>query len=271
MSSRASAYARHHDGRRLYYELGGPEDAAPLLLIRGLGRSSRYWLDFREHLEAERRVLVFDNRGVGRSDTPPLFWTTRDMSDDVACVLRESGVHRADVFGISLGGMVAQHLALRHPHRVERLVLACTTPGGKHAARIRPDAALRLARGSRLDPRDAQAENARVALSPEYLRANPTIVDTWARIAASEKRDRRGLIGQAWAALRHTAPLEHLHHETLVMTGDADQLMPKENSERIAARLPRARLEYLRGAGHDFPTERPEETAASILAFFAGG
>lgn len=266
-----SGFARDRDGHRLYYEVGGREDGPPLLLIRGLGRSASYWLDFRRLLEAERRVVVFDNRGIGRSDTPDGWWGTAEMADDAARVLRAAGVERADVFGISLGGMIAQQLALRHPHRVDRLVLACTTPGGDATVPIRRRAALALARTARMTPRDAQATNARWVLSPEYLAAHPEIVDVWASIAEREPRSVRGLLGQIFAGARHDAwrLLAHLPHETLVLTGDADRLVPPVNSERIAGRIPRARLDHVRGAGHDFPTERADETADRVLAFFS--
>ncbi len=264
-----SGVARRRDGARIYWEAGGPEDARPLLLVRGLGRSASYWLEFRELLERDRRVVVFDNRGVGRSDTPSLFWSTADMADDAALVLEASGVERADVFGISLGGMVSQHLALRHPGRVDRLVLACTSPGSRRAARISVGAALALARTARMSPRDAQQTNARWVISPEHLARHPEIVDIWAQIAAREPRSTRGLIGQVAAAVRHDAwrQLPHLEHETLVLCGDQDRLMPPINSERLAARLPRATLGWIRGAGHDFPTERAHETAERVLAF----
>ena len=264
-----SGFARRRDGVRIYWEVDGPEDAPPLLLVRGLGRSASYWLEFRQLLERERRVVVFDNRGVGRSDVPPLFWGTTDMADDAALVLEASGVERADVFGISLGGMISQQLALRHPHRVGKLVLACTTPGGRRAQRITVGAALALAKTARMSPRDAQHTNAQWVLSPDYLRRRPEIVDIWTDIATSEPRSTRGLLGQVAAGARHDAwrLLPHLAHDTLVMTGDSDRLMPPVNSERLAARLPNARLAWLEGAGHDFPTERPEETAHQILAF----
>jgi len=266
-----TGFARARDGRRLYYEVGGRDDGAPLLLIRGLGRSASYWLDFRRHLEEERRVVVFDNRGVGRSDTPDGWWSTADMADDTALVLRAAGVERADVFGISLGGMIAQQLALRHPHRVDRLVLACTTPGGEATVPISRPAALALARTARMTPRDAQATNARWVLSPEYLERHPEIVDVWAAIAEREPKSVRGLLGQILAGARHDAwrLLSHVPHETLVLTGDADRLISPVNSERIASRIPRARLDHLRGAGHDFPTERADETAERVLAFFS--
>jgi len=266
-----TGFARTRDGQRLYWEVGGREGGAPVLLIRGLGRSASYWLDFRRLLERDRRVVVFDNRGVGRSDTPAGWWSTADMADDAALVLRAAGIERADVFGISLGGMIAQHLALRHPHRVGRLVLACTTPGGEATVPMPRRAALALAQTARMSPRDAQATNARWVLSPEFLSRHPEIVDVWATIAEREPNRARGLLGQVVAGARHDAwrLLSHLGHETLVLTGDADRLIPPVNSERIAARIPDARLDHVLGAGHDFPTERPDETAERVLGFFS--
>lgn len=257
------------DGSRLYYEVGGR--GAPLVLIRGLSRSSAYWFDFRDLLEQHRTVLVLDNRGVGRSSTPRGPWSTEDMADDVADVLRDSGVERADVFGISLGGMVAQHLALRHPHRVKRLMLACTTPGGRGAKRIEPAAALALARSATMPKRRAIRFSAPWVLSAEHLRRSPEIVDRWIAVAEREPHSRRGVLGQLYAAARHEAwsMLHYIEHDTLLLHGDADRLIHPDNSRRLAARIPGARLEWLEGAGHDFPTERPHATRDHVLAFTA--
>ena len=257
-------------GARIYYEVGGRHDGPPLVLIRGLARSSSYWLEVRDRLERERRVIVLDNRGVGRSDCPTPPWSTADMADDVAAVLRESGAQRADVFGISLGGMIAQELALRHPHRVERLILACTTPGGSSAVRIAPLAALALVRAASMG---SYAEGLRFSapwvLSERALRERPEIVDIWIAIAEREPRSRAGVLGQLWAAARHDACelLSAIAHRTLVVTGDADRLIDPKNSAILAARIPDATLRTLRGAGHDFPTERPDETADLVLEF----
>lgn len=266
--TRDKRFARR-EGHRIYYEVGGLEGAPPLLLIRGLGRSSSYWLDFRELLERDRRVIVLDNRGVGRSDVPPLLWSTEAMADDVAEVLVDSGVQRADVFGISLGGMIAQHLALRHPHRVERLVLACTTAGGRGAKRVQPAVALALARSAALPYDEGIRYSAQWVLSARHRAERPETVDVWVAIAGSEPRHRRGVVGQLLAGAGHEAwsMLQHLRHETLVLTGDADALIDPENSRRLAGRIPNATLRMLAGAGHDFPTERPEETARMVLEF----
>lgn len=268
--AREKGFARARDGHRIYFEVGGAS-GPPLVLVRGLARSSSYWLEMRSLLEAERRVVVLDNRGVGRSDVPSPPFRTEDMADDVAEVLRASGVERADVFGISLGGMIAQHVALRHPHRVRRLILACTTPGGRGARPMPRLAALALARSAAMPFTDGIRFSAPWVLSEEAHRTRPEIVDIWIAIAEREPRSRAGVIGQLLAAARHDAweLLQYLTQPTLVVTGDADRLIPPENSRILAERIPNASLRTLRGAGHDFPTERPDETARLVSDFLS--
>ncbi len=265
--TREKGFARAGDGRRIYFEVGG--SGPPLVLVRGLARSSSYWLEMRTLLEAEHTVVVLDNRGVGRSDVGALPFSTEDMADDVALVLRASGVQRADVFGISLGGMIAQHLALRHPHRVRRLILGCTTPGGRGARPPSRLAALALARSSAMPFAEGIRYSARWVLSEEALRARPEIVDVWIAIAEREPRSRAGVLAQLLAAATHDAweLLPHVEHPTLCVTGDADRLIAPENSGLLAERIPNAALRYIEGAGHDFPTERPAESARVIAGF----
>ena len=105
----------------------------PLLLIHGLGYARWGWEPVVEPLARSFDVILFDNRGIGESDAPEGPYTTAQMADDAVQVLDEAGVERAHVVGTSLGGMVAQELALGRPERVEKLVLACTTPGGPQA------------------------------------------------------------------------------------------------------------------------------------------
>jgi len=259
-----------HRGLRFYYELSGREDAPAVLLIRGLSRSSRYWYDLRPHLERRARVLVMDNRGVGRSDAPGPGFGTADMADDVAAVLEASGVQRAHVFGISLGGMVAQQLALRHPSRVDRLVLAATTMGGRHAQRASVPAVLAMLRTARMSKADQMRHTAPWVLAPDVLASRPSIVDEWVALAESEPRNRLALLGQMLAGGLHdvSRDVHRIASPTLVLTGDADRLLPMGNSVLLAERIPGARLEVLPGAGHDFPTERPDEVSRRIADFF---
>src|SRR5438874_5764645 len=105
----------------------------PVLLIHGLGYARWGWEPVAAALAERFRLLLFDNRGIGESEVPPGPYTPRAMAEDAVSVLDEAGVESAHVVGTSLGGMVAQELALGWPERVNRLVLACTTPGGAGA------------------------------------------------------------------------------------------------------------------------------------------
>src|SRR5262245_10071020 len=120
-------------GARIHYTLHGPKHGIPVVLIQGIGLSSRFWFDIpallAEEPERPRRVVAIDNRGTGRSDKPRSPWTMSTMADDIAAVLDDAGIDAAYVVGISMGGMVAQQVALRHPKRVLGLVLIATTSG----------------------------------------------------------------------------------------------------------------------------------------------
>src|SRR5215212_7863258 len=117
------------EGIHLWWEEDGAGD--PLLLIMGLGATLEWWARLRPSLTARCRTILFDNRGVGRSDVPAGPYSIPAMADDAAAVLDAAGVGSAHVFGLSMGGYIAQELILRHPGRVRSLILACTSCGGR--------------------------------------------------------------------------------------------------------------------------------------------
>lgn len=253
----------------LYYELRGDAGAPPLLLIRGLARTHEHWLELTPLLARSFRLVLLDNRGVGRSSVPRPPYSTAQMADDAARVLDAAGLERAHVFGVSLGGMIAQELALRHPARVERLVLGCTTAGRRAGHPVSLRAALTLLGALRFDAERAVAHTAPLVASPAFLARRPDIIETWQRLARERPPTRAGVLGQLLAAGAHdtVARLGRVRAPTLVLTGDADRLISPENSRYLARAIPGARLELLPGAGHDFTTERPAESTALLEGF----
>jgi 3-oxoadipate enol-lactonase len=247
------------------------DPGVPLLLIQGLGYTADLWFRVLPGLSAPRRTIRFDNRGVGRSNVPPTPWTIEEMADDAADVLDAAGVERAHVFGVSMGGLIAQELTLRHPDRVCSLVLGCTHPGGSDAVRMDPAAATMLM--------DRTARSAREAIeaSVPFLYAETTSRDDIdGDLAARVRYALRATSywGQLDAMRQHGGTLSRLPAiaaPTLVIHGSADKLVKPGNAELIAAAIPGARLEWLEGAGHLFWTDQTERTIEVINAFLAAG
>ena len=121
-----------NQGAKIYWDEQG--HGAPVLLIMGLGYTSVMWHRTRPAL-ARYRTVAFDNRGVGRSDVPPGPYSIATMASDAAAVLDAAGITRAHVFGVSMGGMIAQEFALQYPARTRSLILGCTSSGGPSSIR----------------------------------------------------------------------------------------------------------------------------------------
>jgi 3-oxoadipate enol-lactonase len=239
----------------------------PLLLIQGLGYTADLWYRILPGLSAERRTIRFDNRGVGRSSVPPTPWTIEEMADDAIDVLDAAEVDRAHVFGVSMGGLVAQEVALREPGRVTSLVLGCTQPGGRGAVRMEPAAATML-----MDRTPRSAREA-IETSVPFLYGETTSRDDIDRDAGARLRyalRATSYWGQLDAMRQHDGTLSRLPGitaPTMVIHGTADKLTPPDNAEILAAAIPGARLEWLLGAGHLFWTDQPERTVDLVNDF----
>ncbi len=242
---------------------------APLLLIHGLGYARWGWEPVVPGLAERFEVLLFDNRGIGESDAPPGPYTVAEMAADTVQVLDEAGVERAHVVGTSLGGMVAQEIALSHPERVDRLVLACTTPGGPHAHPM-PAVTVRLmTEAAGLEPAVALRRFVENALAPATVAERPELVE---RIM--EHRLRTAQDPVAWAAQAAAGAgfdaggrLGGLQSATLVQHGSDDVVVDPRNADLLAERLPDARLERFPGCGHLFFWEASERFVSSVAAF----
>jgi pimeloyl-ACP methyl ester carboxylesterase len=231
----------------------------PVLLIMGLGLSGGSWWRTVPVLARRLAVITFDNRGVGRSRALLHAYSTETMADDAALVLDAAQIDRAHVYGISLGGMVAQQLALRHPERVRSLVLGATHAGWRHARM--PEPAVLAFLGQRL----WMGHEAAVLASVPFNYSERCRAEHPERIAEDvEQRLAHRFVAQAyraqmWAASLHDCygRLGRIEAPTLVVHGDRDRMIPIENGRQIAARIPGAQLIELNETGHLYPTEEP--------------
>lgn len=241
----------------------------PLLLIQGLGYTADMWFRVLPGLSAVRRTIRFDNRGVGRTSLPDDAWSVEDMADDAIRVLDAIGVPRAHVFGVSMGGVIAQEVALRHPQRVTGLVLGCTHPGGRDALRMEPAAATMLMDRSPRSPREV-AESSVPFSYAETTSRDEIEADLSVRLRYPLRA--KAYWGQLDAMRGHSgtfARLPEISVPTLVISGTADRLVQPANSEILANAIPGARLEWLEGAGHVFWTDRTERTVEVVNTFLA--
>ena len=256
-----------NDGARLAYEeLGSGE---PVLLIHGLAYGKRGWGEFPEHLARDFRVITFDNRGIGESNVPPGPYSVQVMAADAVAVLDAAGLERAHVFGASLGGMIAQALALEAPGRVDKLVLACTTPGGEGAHPLPERAQKLFAEFPTLPLEVALRRSVENTVSDETVATRPELVERIYAYRLENPPPPAGWQAQYDAAMAHDAfeRLGDIRAPTLVIAGTGDNVIDHRNSQVLADRIPNARLEVLDGAGHSFWWEQPERLASIVAEF----
>jgi pimeloyl-ACP methyl ester carboxylesterase len=254
---------------RLWVERHGAGE--PLLLLTGFGLSAAVFEPVLPSYAERFEVLAFDPRGSGRSESPRRPTSMVEMAADAARVLDALGISSAHVLGVSMGGMVAQELALRFPERVRGLVLAGTWPGGPLA--IRPRVRELAALGSEV--RGAAGGNGRswrapLLFSDAFRREHPEQVAELLELFARHRPETRGLAYQLLATVYHDtyARLPSLQAPTLVLHGERDALVPGANARLLAARIPDAELAVVPG-GHAFALEQPERTLEVLLDWFA--
>jgi pimeloyl-ACP methyl ester carboxylesterase len=253
------------DGATLYYERRGAGE--PLLLIMGMSGTHLSWGEpFLGALGEGLDLLTYDHRGIGNSGPQADAVTIAGLADDAAALLDAVGWESAHVLGVSMGGMVAQELALQQPERIRRLVLACTYPGGAGAQFTDPAVAQELV-GAMLSGDQERALRASYAanLSAPYA-AEPGNWETFHTMATALPVAIPAIMAQAQAVMGHDANdrLSSITAPTLVIHGTADRMLPMHNGEIIAERIPNARLELFEDVGHMLWWEQPERTAALV-------
>ena len=252
---------------RLYYESRG--EGPPVVLIPGFGNGLWIWFKQREELARRFRVVAFDPRGVARSGGRDEAFTIAELADDVAALLDALGVESAHVLGASFGGFVAQEFALKYPERTRSLVLACTSSGGGGHVSPPPETLAAIASTKGLNTEERVRENLLLAFSPEYLAREAEEVEHIARLRAENPVPEYVYTRQLQAAVGFDAArrVGAIKVPTLVVTGDADVIVPPENSRNLAGAIPGAELRTVRGGSHTFFIERAAEFNRIVTDF----
>jgi pimeloyl-ACP methyl ester carboxylesterase len=256
---------------RIAYELRGTLHRRRrwLTLIQGLGFDSSGWGPVLGKLGEHFRLVLMDNRGSGRRGMPLRSLKIADMAQDVVSVLDHAGIRRSHVLGASLGGMVAQELAVLHPERISRLVLACTTPGWPFAFPMPARSVLLTTAARRLPAETALRRLVESALSPQTLKHHPELVERLVTYQQSRSADRRAWAAQALAGASYAGRLtqSRIQAPTLVLHGGGDRVVDPRNGKLLADRIPGAQLEVFPELGHLLFWEDPDNFAAAVIAF----
>jgi pimeloyl-ACP methyl ester carboxylesterase len=256
--------ARLNGIERYYCESGSGE---ALLLINGIGGTSLGWEPLLPYLAARFRVIMSDNRGVGRSEAPPGPYTTRQMAEDAAALLSHLGVARAHVVGSSMGGMIAQELALAYPALVSRLILYGTYARARSTI-LDPWISFITQMAERLDPAANRVGWLPWLYTPAFM-ADPERVEAALAWEDPYPAPPQGISAQAEAARRHDAldRLREISAPALVLVGAQDIVTPVYYARELAVAIPGARLQILERGGHSAIWEDPAAGASALLAF----
>jgi len=266
-------FAESRDGLKLRYEIRG--EGEPVALIMGFGGSGRGWGEpFLKLMETRFRIFVIDNRGTGESDRTKAEFTLTDLAADIAAVLDHAKTPRAHIFGISMGGMIAQEFVLAYPERTRGLVLGCTNCGSSHSIHAEPAALAKLIPAPGMDPIEAARGAFSVACGKAFL--NSAAGQAILNQAIAEMgnypvtpMDTLMRQGQAVATFDSFARLGQIKSPTLIIHGDDDAIVPYSNAGVIHGAIAGSKMHTLKSAGHLFFWEVPDEAARVAGDFLA--
>jgi len=253
-----------NNGVRIYWEETG--SGPPLLLIMGLGYAHQMWHRTTPIVSKHFRTVLLDNRGVGKSDVPQGPYPIATMAADAAAVLDAAGVESADVYGVSMGGMIAQEFAIQYPQRVRKLILGCTACGGPKVVRSEPEVTqVLMMRGNMTMEEgteaavpyiyDADTPRPRIEEDLVIRRATYPPPEAYAN-------QLQGIL--AWESYSR---LGQIKSPTLVIHGETDRLVPPGNGKVIAETISGSRLVMIPHASHIYTTDQPDASHKAVMDF----
>ena len=253
------------NGVKLYYEIYGEGD--PVVLIGGLGSQLQSWATQVPIYSKHFKVIVFDNRGSGKSDKPEVGYSTEDMAHDTAALMDELGIESAHIVGKSMGGMIGQWLAIKHPAKVKKLVMGCSSASRDEVG----NEILRMGReiATKMGTKAVWLMALYLGYTREYIEDNIAIIKQAMSSVPEDPEALQGYIGQSFACEGHNTVdfLNQIKAETLVMLGERDLIASPKRSEVLAELIPNAKLKVFGGVGHGFWRERQEEVDKLVLDF----
>jgi pimeloyl-ACP methyl ester carboxylesterase len=260
--------AVHANGIDIYYEICG--SGPPLTLIMGLGCSARQWQWMTPVLAKSFKVITFDNRGVGRSGKPDMEYSTEMFADDTRALLDVLDIPRTHLFGVSVGGMIAQRFALKYPEMVDRLVLGCTMPSLFHLPPAPEDSeTMQMSRVVSIE--EGAEKMMSLFFSEGFFKEEPKRVTALKEVIMLERKEQGddAFMLQLGAAMKHNTVDEakNIIAPALVISGTKDPIVRVENARFLAGQIPDSTLVEITGGYHAFWVERFENACDIIKKF----
>jgi 3-oxoadipate enol-lactonase len=254
----------------VYYDEFGA--GHPLILITGLGSTRLAWWKQIEAFAKKFRVINLDNRDAGDSAPGTGPYTIADMAEDVAGVIKNLNLGRTHIVGISMGGMIAQELAIRHPELLDKLVLVATTAGGPTNVNAKPEVTALLMRTEDEDVEMSLRRTFTLIAGEGYMAKHPEDLDQIIKNAFAKPMSLESYQRQLGACVVHFGQgvadrLAQITAPTLVVHGDYDPLIPYPNGEYLAEHIKGARLSTYKGVGHLVMIESPERFNHEVIEF----
>ncbi|UCD57423.1 MAG: alpha/beta hydrolase [Candidatus Hydrogenedentota bacterium] len=256
------------NGVNIYYEVHGKGE--PFVLFMGLGGNIAMWdPELIEALARRFEVMIFDNRGTGRSDKPDEEYSIELFADDAAALFDALEIESAFVLGASMGGMTALEFALKYPHKCRKLILCCTLAGGDDIVPPTVEAMEMLMSKKDLPPEEGTRATWPAAYTAEFIETHRHWLEAKLKREIEYPTPPHAFERHLRAAMTFDAyeRLSRISHPTLVMTGTEDILVPPQNSATLAERIPGARLITFEGSAHGFMSERRDDVVAAIMEF----
>ncbi len=257
------------NGIEMAYELRG--EGVPILMIHGAQGDQSMFAGMAATFSKNYRVLTFDQRGSGLSEKPDMPYSIAMLADDTAALMDHLKIATAHIIGVSMGGMIAQEFALRHPQKVRSLVLGCTTPGGPKSIRLGGAALTSAYSTAPMTPEERGKALAEAAFTKGYIAKHPEIVTSMIEARRNRPIDSAAFPHRMKAAMEHDTydRLGEIRCPTLVITGKDDALISWENSRLLSQHIKGAEEVILEPAGHCFWLEQPEQSNAAIAGFIS--
>lgn len=259
------------NGIEIYYEQHG--HGQPLVLISGLGYTLWQWHRMVPYLAEHFQVITFDNRGVGKTDKPTGPYSAQMLANDTVGLLNALGLGKAAIMGHSMGGFIAQAIALEHPDAVEKLILCSTNFGGPHHVPI-TEQAMKVLSDVSSDPLTRFKNGLVVSTAPGWAEKHPAMIQQWIEWRLANPIEPEPYQAQFAIGLNllpesaaFETKLSQLKVPTLILFGAEDKVVPSDNAALLADKIPDSKIMIFSNAGHFFPIEIPETASQAVIEF----